>query len=284
LARFSEVFSLLSLMRTFWTRKIVSLLTLAAALAAPAAVSAHEEGTEGAAEGQVGIYENFGGQVPLDAGFRDENGAPVSLRQLMHAPTILALVYYKCPNVCDFLLTGLAGSLKTLDATPGKDFSVITISIDENETPADARRARRIALESIEKPFPPAAWRFLTGAQSSITAVAQAVGFRYIRTATGFDHPVGIVVLSSTGKIIRYMEGADFLSADLKLSLLEASQGRVGPTIARVLRFCFTTDPKSHKLAFNLMRIVGTVTLLAACALVTYLIIASRKRRGRNAA
>ncbi len=272
-------------MRTLWTRKIVNLLALAAALAVPAAVSAHEDGTEGAAEaGQVGIYENFGGQVPLDAAFRDETGAPVSLRQLMHAPTILALVYYRCPNVCDFLLTGLAGSLKTLDAAPGKDFSVITISIDENESPADARKARRIALESIEKPFPPAAWRFLTGDQSSITAVAQAVGFHYIRTATGFDHPVGIVVLSPTGKIIRYMEGADFLSADLKLSLLEASQGRVGPTIARVLRFCFTTDPKSHKLVFNLMRIVGTATLLAACALVTYLIIASRKRRSGNAA
>jgi len=237
-----------------------------------------------AAEGEVGIYENFGGQVPLDASFRDEEGGVVSLRRLIRTPTILALVYYKCPNVCDYLLTGLAGSLKLLDAVPGKDFNVITISIDDTETPVDARHARQIALESIEKPFPPPAWRFLTGDRASITSVAEAIGFHYIRTATGFDHPVGIVVLSSEGKIIRYMEGADFLPADIKLSLLEASQGRVGPTIARVLRFCFSTDPKSHQLVFNLMRILGSVSLLAAAALVTYLLIAGARRRRHGGA
>ncbi len=267
------------LVKALTARATICVLALSAALVVPGAVFAHEATESEAAEGAVGIYENFGGQVPLDASFRDETGAAVTLRQLIRTPTILALVYYKCPNACDYLLTGLAGSLRTLDAAPIKDFNVITISIDDTETPADARNARRIALESIQKPFPQAAWRFLTGDQSSITAVAQAVGFNYVRTAAGFDHPVGIIVLSAQGKIIRYMEGADFLPADLKLSLLEASQGRVGPTIARVLRFCFSTDPKSHRLVFNLLRIIGSVTLLAAAAFITYLLIAGARRR-----
>lgn len=229
--------------------------------------------------GEIGFYENPGGIVPLDTEFRDETGSLVTLRQLIRSPTILALVYYECPNVCDALLTGVAGSLKSLEAAPGKDYQVITISIDPSETAKDARKAKRISLEAIEKPFPPSAWRFLTGDSASIGLVAQALGYRYAKRDTGFDHPVGITVLSAEGKIIRYMYGADFLPADLKLSLLEASAGKVGPTIAKVMRICFTTDPKSHALVFNILRIVGTVTLMAAGLLVGYIVFATLKRR-----
>jgi protein SCO1 len=228
---------------------------------------------------EIGFYENPGGLVPLDTTFRDESGAPVSLRKLIQLPTILALVYYQCPNVCDALLTGVAGSLKSLDATPGKDYQAITVSIDPTETDIDARKAKRISLECIEKPFPPSAWRFLTGDPSSIGLVAQAIGYRYRKVGAGFDHPVGIVILSAQGKIIRYMYGADFLPADLKLSLLEASSGRVGPTIARVLRVCFAKDPKSHSLVFNILRIVGTVTLAAAGLLIGYIVFATMRRK-----
>jgi protein SCO1 len=228
---------------------------------------------------EVGFYENLGGFVPLDTAFRDETGSPVTLRNLIHAPTILALVYYRCPNVCDALLEGVAGSLKSLNAAPGTAFQAITISIDPAETAADARKAKRISLETIERPFPPSAWRFLTGDAASIASIAQATGFKYKKTDVGFDHPVGIMILSSKGQIIRYMYGADFLPADLKLSLLEASQGRIGPTIARVLRVCFSIDPKSHALVFNLLKIVGTATLLAAALLVGYIVVATMKRK-----
>ena len=251
-------------------------LILTLAVCFPAVADAQNDP---AASQEVGFYENPGGLVPLDMAFRDESGAPVTLRKLIHLPTILALVYYQCPNVCDALLTGVAGSLKSLDASPGKDYQAITISIDPTETAVEARKAKRISLESIEKPFPPAAWRFLTGDAASIGLVAQAIGYRYRKVGVGFDHPVGIIVLSEQGKIIRYMYGADFLPADLKLSLLEASSGRVGPTIARVLRVCFTQDPKSHALVFNLLRIVGSATLAAAGLLIGYVIFATMRRK-----
>ena len=229
--------------------------------------------------GEIGIEEKLGGSVALDATFAAEDGSPITLRRLIHAPTILALVYYDCPNVCDLLLTGVAGALKGLDAEPGRDFNVVSISIDDRETPADARRAKRIGLESIEKPFPPASWRFLTGTPANIVAVADSVGFRFVRNGSYFDHPVGIIILSPTGKIVRYMSGADFLPADLKLSLLEASQGRVGPTIAKFFRICFSYDPGSHKLVFNTLRVLATVTLSLAGAFVIYLVVAGRRRR-----
>ncbi len=229
--------------------------------------------------GEIGIDEKLGGIVALDAAFAGEDGTRVTLRQLIHAPTILALVYYNCPNVCDYLLTGVAGVLNGLDAEPGRDFNVVSISIDDRETPADARRAKRIGLESIEKPFPAASWRFLTGTAANIAAVADSVGFKFIRHGSYFDHPVGIIILSPTGKIVRYMNGADFLPADLKLSLLEASEGKVGPTIAKFFRICFSYDPGSHKLVFNTLRVLATVTLSLAGALVIYLVVAGRKKR-----
>ena len=231
------------------------------------------------ARAEIGIEERLGGTVSLDAMFSAEDGSPVTLRQLITAPTILALVYYNCPNVCDYLLTGIAGSLTGLDAEPGRDFNVISISIDDRETPADARRAKRIGLECIQKPFPPSSWRFLTGTAVSISAVADSVGFRYARNGDYFDHPVGIIILSPAGTIIRYMNGASFLPADLKLSLMEASQGRIGPTIARFIRICFSYDPSSNKLVFNTLKVLATVTLSLAGAFVVYLVLAGRRKR-----
>jgi len=246
-----------------------------------ACLPAHAQGGGASSVTQIGIDEKLGGTVALDATFAGEDGSPVTLRQLIHTPTILALVYYNCPNVCDYLLTGVAGVLKGLPAEPGTDFNVITISIDDRETPADARRAKRIGLECIEKPFPPESWRFLTGTVPNIAAIADSVGLRFVRRDTYFDHPVGIIILSPAGKIVRYMNGADFLPADLKLSLLEASQGKVGPTIARFLRICFRYDPGSHKLVFNTLKVVATVTLTVAGAFVVYLILAARRKRRR---
>lgn len=190
------------------------------------------------ASGVVGIEEKLGSRVPLDLEFRDENGARIRLRQLVTVPTILALVYYKCPNVCDLLLTGIAGMIRGLDAEPGRDYRVVTVSIDESETPSDARHAKTISLETIERLFPPEDWRFLTGDRPEIAALADAVGFRFARRDGGFDHPVCLIFLSPDGKLTHYIYGADFLPADVKLSLLGARSGAIAPSIASLLRFC----------------------------------------------
>ena len=231
----------------------------------------------GAAVGP-GIEEHLGAMVPLETSFTDEQGGRVSLSELVRTPVILSLVYFRCPNACDFLLTGIADALRSLPAQPGKDYIALTISIDEREGPADAQKAKRIGLESIEDPFPPTAWRFLTGDATAIRAVADAVGFRFTRDGDDFDHPLGLVILSPRGKIVRYMNGAVFLPADLKMSLLEASTGTIGPTIGRVLRFCFRVDPQSHTLVFNTLKVTGSVTLLVAASLAAYLALSGRRR------
>jgi len=227
----------------------------------------------------VGIEEHLGGFVPLDASFTGEDGRAVTLRDLANVPTILALVYYSCPNACDYMLTGIAGVLALLPAEPGMDYRVVTISIDDRETTADALKAKRIGIESIQKPFPADGWRFLTGSAPEIHRVADAVGFHFVRNGNDFDHPLGLVILSPQGKIVRYMTGTDFLPVDLRMSIMEASTGTVGPTIARVLRVCFSYDPQSHRFVFKSLQVTATITLALAAGFVLYLILSGRKRR-----
>jgi protein SCO1/2 len=237
---------------------------------------------EGSLGRDVGIQERLGSYVPLDLRFVDETDAPVSLRQLVRTPTILALVYYRCPNACDYLLTGMADALTTVSAEPGREYAVLTVSIDERETAQDAAKAKRIALESIQRPYPAEAWRFLRGSEESIQALADAVGFRFARVGDDYDHPLGIVILSPQGKIVRYMNGTEFLPVDLKMSIMEASTGTVRPTIAKVVRFCFSYNPRSHQFVFNTLKVSAIVIFLLAGSFVLYLVLTARRRRGEG--
>jgi protein SCO1/2 len=230
-------------------------------------------------EAVVGIEQKLGASLPLDAQFVDENGAAVTIGQLLGKPTILAFVYYTCPNVCDYLLTNLAGTLTSVAPDAGIRYNVLTISINPAETAADARKAKRIGLETVQAPFAADAWRFLVGDEKAIEAVTGAAGFHYRAVDGYYDHPVALMVLSAKGTIVRYMYGDTFLPADLQLALLQAEKGIVAPSIAKLLRICFSVDPVSHQLVFRTLRVVATVTLVAAGAFVLYLLLSGRKRR-----
>jgi protein SCO1/2 len=226
----------------------------------------------------IGIDQKMGQYVPLDLTFNDEKGNPVTLRQLIHTPTILALVYYHCPNVCSLLLQNLADVLNKLPAEPGKEYSVLAVSFDETEKPTLALQKKRIYLKMIEKPFPEDAWRFLTGNKENIHKLTDAIGFHFKREGEDFQHPVSLIILSPDGKIIRYMYGTDLLPLDLKMALLEASQGRIGPAISKVLRFCFSYDPKGKKLVFNTLKVTGIVTILFALSFIVFLLFKGKRQ------
>lgn len=227
----------------------------------------------------VGIDEKLGNIVPLDLIFRDEGGSPVTLKSIIDTPTILALVYYNCPNVCDLLIMGIAGMLRTLDAVPNKDFRVITVSIDENEGLKELSHARTIGLETVERPLPEGTWRFLTGDKQAIASLADSIGYRFVRQEGGFDHPVCLIFLSPKGKITRYLYGSDFLPVEVKLNLLEAQAGTASPTVARLLRFCFKVEPKSHRLVFDMLKVVGTLSIGMTAILALVLIVSGRRRK-----
>ena len=231
---------------------------------------------------EIGLREKLGQYVPLDLTFKDEEGRLVSLRQLIHGPTVLALVYYHCPNVCSLLLQNLADAFNRLPAEPGKEYSALAISFDERETPAFASERKKIYFQAIRRPFPVDAWRFLTGDNKNIHELTEAVGFHFKRVKEDFEHPVALIILSSDGKIVRYMYGADPLPFDLKLALVEASQGRIGPAISKITRFCFSYDPEGKKLVFNTLKVTGSVTLFFAFSFAVFLFFRGRKRPGEK--
>lgn len=255
------------------------------ALLPPGAVWAHTEGTphpqgpgSPAESGgvQVGLQERLGARIPLDLVFRDETGRSRRLGELITGPTIVVPVYYGCTNVCNFLQGDLARVLPTIKRTPGVDYRVLSVSIDETETPELAAGYQRMYLTAMKVPFPKEGWRFLTGDAANIRRLTEAAGYRFQRQGRDFLHPVASFVVAGDGMIVRYLYGTNFLSKDLALALIEAREGRIGATIRKVVAYCFSFDAeKSYQ--FNLLRVSATVVILCCGGFFAYLLATGRR-------
>jgi protein SCO1/2 len=242
------------------------------------ASAGHQHPTDLPEDVFIGIDEKLGSFVPLDIAFRDEEARTVKLEELVTKPTIVALVYYTCTDVCPLLLNGVAEVLGRLPSIPGRDYMVLSVSFDEKDTPAQARAKKANFIHAVGKPFPGEAWRFLTGDKRAIERFTEAVGFRFKRRGDAFLHPVSLVVLSPRGKVVRYLYGNNFLPLDVKLALTEASEGRYGPTISRLLLYCFSYDPQGRRYVFNTLRVAGAAVLFAV-GMVFALLVIKRPRR-----
>jgi len=226
---------------------------------------------------EIGVDEHLGQPVPSDLIFSDEAGKPVRLGDLIHRPTVLALVYYGCPNICGPLMNGMVDVFDRLDEVPSRDYQAICISFDEREKPDLAARKRDNFLKAFRKPFPPEAWRFLTGDADSIRKLTDAVGFRFKRNGENFDHPAVLTILSPSGKITRYLYGIQFLPFDVKLALAEANVGRSAPGIRTMMLYCYSYDPAARRYGFNLLKVTGTLTLLFLGIFALVLFLSSKR-------
>jgi protein SCO1/2 len=236
-----------------------------------------------AAPTTVGVDEHLGATIPLDLVFRDQDGRPIALRDLVDRPTVLSLVYFHCPDLCSPFLRDLVDTFDRIDLAPGTDFKAITLSFDPTETPDLAARQRTTDLELFHRPFPAADWTFLTGDSVAIAALTDAVGFRYQRTGEDYSHPSLLVILSPGGRIARYLYGATYLPFDLKLALIEAAEGRTGPSINRLLYYCFSYSPQGRTYVFNILKVAGIVTLFFLALFAIFLGLAGRRRpRGKS--
>jgi protein SCO1 len=216
----------------------------------------------------VGLDQRLGNSIPLDLTFRDEHGQPVSLRQFFGTkPVVLTLVYYQCPMLCTEVLNGVLRSAKELPLEIGKDFSIVTVSIDPSERPVLADVKHQLYTGLYGRPGGPRGWHFLTGDEAQIKALAQAVGFRYAYDpASGqFAHPSGIMLLTPAGKVARYFYGISYPPRDLRLGLVEASQEEIGSPIDQILLYCYHYDPATGRYGLLISRVIkaaGALTVL----------------------
>lgn len=223
---------------------------------------------------EVGIDQKLNESIPLDLTFRDEHGKPVQLREYFgQKPVILSMVYYNCPMLCTQVLNGLESSLKLIPMDVGKQFNVVTVSIDPTERPVLAEAKQALYTGLYGRPNAAEGWHFLTGDEQQIRQLANALGFRYAYDPDSkqFAHASAIMIATPEGKISRYFYGIQFPSRDLRLGLVEASEGKIGTPVDQVLLFCYHYDPSTGKyglLISRLIQLAGAVTVLAVGGLI----------------
>jgi protein SCO1/2 len=228
----------------------------------------------------VGIDEHLGENVPLDLKFYDENGKEVILKDLVNnKPTVISLVYYRCPGICSPLMNGLAETIGKTKLKAGTDYNVITVSFDPQENFEKARDKKKNYFNTFKIPFPENGWRFLTGTQENINKITSSVGFNYKKVDGQYVHAAAIYIISPEGKITRYLYGVSFLPFDLEMALTEASQGRIGPTINKVMSLCYVYNPKGKKYIFDITKISGMIILFFILIFGLYLIRAGFIKR-----
>ncbi len=229
---------------------------------------------------KVGIEEKLGQTVPLDAEFYDEAGNLVSLRSLINKPTILTLVYFRCPGICTPLLNDLSKCVGKVDLPLGKDYQILTVSFDPREKPEMAVDKKENYLTAADRPIDSLAWRFLTGDSVNIHRLTDSVGFYFMPSPDGnWVHPTALIFLSSQGKITRYINGAQYLPFDIKMGVIEASSGKVGSPISRLLQMCYSYDPEGHRYTVNIVRIGGVLIVGFVGVFVFFFLVKPRKRK-----
>jgi protein SCO1/2 len=226
----------------------------------------------------VGYDQRIGERVPLDVPWRDEHGRAVTLGDYLKGqkPAVLVMAYYHCPMLCDLVLQGVETGLKPLSLDPGREFDVIVAGIDPKETPAQAAKKKQEILQRYARPGTENGWHFLTGPQDSITRLAQSVGFRYVYDPERdqYAHAAGMVILTSEGRVSRYLLGVEFPARDIRLGLVESGHGKLGTVVDQVLLYCFHYDPlvgRYSAATMSILRILAVVTVAGLALLVVFL-------------
>ena len=236
----------------------------------------------GGALKEVGFDQNLNAQIPLTTKFRDENGQPVQLSDFFgKRPVILVMGYSNCPLLCSQVLGEVTRSLKPLDFSIGRDFDVVTVSINPKETPEQADSLRRNYLKRYNRAGAESGWHSLTGDEPSIQRLAKAVGFRYTYSPklNLYAHASGFVLLTPAGRISRYFYGIEYPARELKYALIEASASRIGSPIDKLVLYCYDFDPLTGKYTLAVMTVIRVFGVATALALGTFMFAMVRRDR-----
>jgi protein SCO1/2 len=236
----------------------------------------------------VGIEQKLDQQIPLNLEFRDEYGQKVTLAKYFEAkkPVLLAPVYFRCPMLCTQILSGLEGALRAVSFNPGKEFEIVAFSFDPKDTPESALSKKELYLRRYRRPDTKNGWHFLTGDETNIKALLDALGYRvkYDPKTDQYAHASGVMIATPEGRLSKYFYGVEFSPRDIRLGLVEASEDKIGNPVDAMLLFCFHYDPATGKygaVAMNLVRFAGAGFVLFGGV---FLLIMFRRdfRRDRN--
>ena len=215
----------------------------------------------------VTFRQRLGERLPLDAKFTDETGREVALGDYFgDKPVMLAFVYYQCPMLCPLVMNGISSALKVVPFTPGEEFEVVLISFDPRDTPAAANAKKQAHLRHWAVTETADGWHFLTGEEAEIRRVTSAAGFTYQwdEQTQQFAHVSGVLVATPDGRLSRYFYGVEYAPKDLRLALVDSTEGKLGSVVDELLLYCFHYDPATGKYGavfMNIMRLGGVLTV-----------------------
>ncbi|MCF8303052.1 MAG: SCO family protein [Bacteroidales bacterium] len=228
---------------------------------------------------EIGIVEKLNTYVPEGIRLINSTGDTVMLKKTIDKPTILNFVYYRCPGLCSPLMDGLAEVISKTDLKIGKDYQVLTVSFDPSEPIGLANKKRANYLNQVNKKIDESGWRFFVSDSASIAKATNATGFKYKKTGKDFLHSASLIAISPEGKITRYLNGTYFLPFEFKMSIVEASEGKAGPTINKVLQYCYAYDPEGQQYVLNITKVAGTLIIFIAVVLFVALVLKSKTKR-----
>ena len=259
----------------------IKLLGLFALVLIQCSVGAQEPTVFNPAIQQVGIYEHLDTIVSPEITLTNiADSSQVNLLNLIDKPTVIFFIYYNCPGLCSPLLGGVSDVIDRSDLILGKDYQVITISMNKDDYPSLGRKKKINYAKSFKKEIDIDSWIWLTGDSINIAKASNNLGFKFKREGKDFAHAAAIMVTSPEGKLTRYLHGTYFLPFDFKMAIVEAGKGISGPTINKVLEFCFSYDPQGKKYVFNITKISGSIIL--AFALLLFLVLSLKKRKPKS--
>jgi len=231
---------------------------------------------------ELGIYEKLDQFIPDDIILTDENYNEVNIKEKIDKPTVICLVYYECPGLCSPLLEGVADVITKAKIDLGSEYQVFTISFDPEERPKLAKDKKTTYSKLVKGKDVENGWTWFTGDSTNINRLLESLGYRVKKAGEEYIHPGAIMVLSPEGKITRYLHGTYFLPFDLKMSVIEASEGKSGPTINKVLKYCFSYDPEGQKYVINITKISGSIIIFIAISMFLGLAFSKRNRNRKS--
>lgn len=238
--------------------------------------------------GEAKVEEKPNAKIDLGLTFRDEEGRKVALEQFFDGerPVLLTLNYANCPMLCGLQLNGLVDVLSEMEMLPGGDFEIVTVSIDPREKPIDAKVKKDEFIRRLGKTKAARGWHFLVGDKRNIETLAETVGFGYgyDKNTGDYAHAAVFMVMTPGGRVSRYIYGHQFEPRTIRLSLVEASEGKIGTTTDRILLYCYAFDPDAGvytRQAFKIVQFVGIISLLCVGGLLLFFWRRERSRKRR---
>lgn len=233
---------------------------------------------------QAGLEQRLNQSLPMTATYTDETGHTGPLSDWFHGrPAVMALIYYKCAMLCPQVLHGLSAGLHDTTLQPGKDYDVLTFSIDPTDTPADAVKQKQMFLAGIGHTAPADSVHFLVGSAASIAAVSGATGFHYVKVPgpdgkmDQFAHSSAIMFVTPDGKLSKYLTGVDFAARDLRMALLSASERKISNPVDLLILYCCSYNPVVGKYTVSILRILSFAAMFAVVAVVGMVMMLTRK-------